>query len=58
MAYKLRTALGKAIYGARKCTVEPGLGIIKEVLGFRQFSDAPGNWRRLVNGVWSVWLSI
>src|SRR6266513_1916362 len=40
MAYKLRTALGKAIYGARKCTVEPVLGIIKEVLGFRQFSDA------------------
>src|SRR5438045_4414573 len=37
MAYKLRTALGKAIYGARKCTVEPVLGIIKEVLGFRQF---------------------
>jgi len=38
MAYKLRTALGKAIYGARKCTVEPVIGIIKEVLGFRQFS--------------------
>jgi transposase len=38
MAYKLRTALGKAIYGARKCTVEPVLGIIKEILGFRQFS--------------------
>jgi hypothetical protein len=38
MAYKLRTALGKAIYGARKCTVEPVIGIIKEVIGFRQFS--------------------
>jgi transposase len=38
MAYKLRTALGKAIYGARKSTVEPVIGIIKEVLGFRQFS--------------------
>jgi hypothetical protein len=38
MAYKLRTALGKAIYRARKCTVEPVIGIIKEVLGFRQFS--------------------
>src|SRR6266699_218838 len=58
MAYKLRTALGKAIYGARKCTVEPVLGIIKEVLGFRQFSDAQGNWRRLASGVWSVWPSI
>lgn len=38
MAYKLKTALGKAIYGARKGTVEPVIGIIKEVLGFRQFS--------------------
>jgi transposase len=38
MAYKLKTALGKAIYRARKCTVEPVIGIIKEVLGFRQFS--------------------
>jgi Transposase DDE domain len=48
MAYKLRTALGKAIYGARKCTVEPVIGIIKEVLGFRQFSlrgvQAAGEW--------------
>jgi hypothetical protein len=31
MAYKLKTALGKAIYRARKCTVEPVMGIIKEV---------------------------
>jgi transposase len=49
MAYKLKTALGKAIYGARKCTVEPVIGIIKEVLGFRQFSlrgiqGATGEW--------------
>ncbi len=48
MAYKLRTALGKAIYQARKCTVEPVIGIIKEVLGFRQFSlrgvQAAGEW--------------
>jgi transposase len=49
MAYKLRTALGKAIYGVRKCTVEPVIGIIKEVLGFRQFSlrgelAAAGEW--------------
>ncbi len=28
MAYKLKTAVGKAIYGARKYTVEPVLGII------------------------------
>jgi Transposase DDE domain len=49
MAYKLRTAPGKAIYGARKCTVEPVIGIIKEILGCRQFSlrgilAAAGEW--------------
>jgi transposase len=49
MAYKLKTALGKAIYSARKYTVEPVIGIIKEVLGFRQFSlrgtqAAEGEW--------------
>jgi transposase len=49
MAYKLRTAIGKAIYRLRKSTVEPVIGIIKEVLGFRQFSlrgmfAADGEW--------------
>jgi len=49
MAYKLKTVLGKVIYGLRKCTVEPVIGIIKEVLGFRQFSlrgemAAAGEW--------------
>jgi hypothetical protein len=49
MAYKLRTAVGQAIYRLRKCTVEPVIGIIKEVLGFRQFSlrgvvGAAGEW--------------
>jgi transposase len=49
MAYKLKTVLGKAIYRLRKCTVEPVIGIIKEVLGFRQFSlrgeqAAAGEW--------------
>jgi transposase len=38
MGYRLRTELGKLIYRGRKCTVEPVIGIIKEVLGFRQFS--------------------
>ena len=38
MAYKLRTQVGQAIYRLRKCTVEPVIGIIKAVLGFRQFS--------------------
>ena len=49
MAYKLKTESGKAIYAARKSTVEPVIGIIKEVLGFRQFSlrgelAAAGEW--------------
>jgi hypothetical protein len=38
MAYKLQTAIGKAIYRLRKATVEPVTGIIKAALGFRQFS--------------------
>jgi transposase len=38
MAYKLRTEIGQAIYRLRKSTVEPIIGIIKEILGFRQFS--------------------
>lgn len=49
MAYKLQTAIGQAIYRLRKMTVEPVIGIIKEVLGFRQFSlrglaPAAGEW--------------
>ena len=49
MAYKLQTEIGKRIYRLRKCTVEPVIGIIKEVLGFRQFSlrglaAAAGEW--------------
>lgn len=49
MAYRLRTALGKTVYAARKSTVEPVIGIIKEVMGFRQFSlrglaAAAGEW--------------
>jgi transposase len=49
MAYQLRTEIGQTIYRLRKCTVEPVIGIIKEVLGFRQFSlrglvAATGEW--------------
>jgi transposase len=49
MAFKLKTEIGKAIYRLRKCTVEPVIGIIKETLGFRQFSlrgleAAAGEW--------------
>ncbi|MEP7199905.1 MAG: transposase [Chloroflexota bacterium] len=38
MAYKLQTDIGRAIYRLRKMTVEPVIGLIKEVMGFRQFS--------------------
>ncbi|MEI6178271.1 MAG: transposase [Verrucomicrobiota bacterium] len=49
MAYKLQTEIGRAIYRLRKMTVEPVIGLIKEVLGFRQFSlrglgAAAGEW--------------
>jgi transposase len=49
MAFKLQTEFGREIYRFRKCTVEPVIGIIKDVLGFRQFSlrgllAAAGEW--------------
>jgi transposase len=55
MAYKLQTDIGKVIYGLRKCTVEPVIGIIKEILGFRQFSlrgllKAAGEWNLVCIG--------
>jgi hypothetical protein len=37
MARRLKTAEGKNIYKKRKETVEPVFGIIKQVMGFRQF---------------------
>ncbi|MEI8218105.1 MAG: IS1182 family transposase [Elusimicrobiota bacterium] len=37
MAYRLKTKEGRAIYKKRKETVEPVFGIVKSVLGFRQF---------------------
>lgn len=50
MAWYLKTKAGKACYAKRKSTVEPVFGIIKQVLGFRQFSlrglDAvAGEWK-------------
>jgi transposase len=37
MRYRLRSAAGRAKYQLRQQTVEPVFGIIKSVLGFRQF---------------------
>jgi hypothetical protein len=49
MAYKLQSHLGQTLYRLRKSTVEPVIGIIKEIMGFRQFSlrgllAAAGEW--------------
>jgi transposase len=58
MAHRLRTPEGKAIYARRKSTVETVFGIIKEVLGFRQFhlrglDSAQGEWN-LVCMAWNL----
>ena len=38
MQHRMKTKAGKALYAKRKCTVETVIGIIKHVLGFREFS--------------------
>ena len=58
MADKLKTAEGKAIYRKRASTVEPVFGIIKSVLGFRQFllrglKKVSGEWN-LVCLAWNL----
>lgn len=58
MLWRLKTAAGRAAYGKRKCTVEPVFGIVKHVLGFRQFSlrgieKVTGEWR-LVALSWNL----
>lgn len=49
MAHRLKTPDGKALYALRKQTPEPVFGIVKQVLGFRQFllrslESARGEW--------------
>jgi transposase len=58
MAHKLKTPEGKKLYALRKQTPEPVFGIIKSVLGFRQFSlrgleNVRGEWR-LVTMAWNM----
>jgi len=58
MAHRLRTPEGKAMYAKRKSTVETVFGIIKEVLGFRQFhlrglEAVQGEWN-LVCMAWNL----
>lgn len=67
MAYKLATDIGKEIYRLRKSTVEPVIGIIKETLGFRQFSlrglkNAAAEWCLVclafnLKRIHSIWLA-
>jgi hypothetical protein len=53
MAHALKTQQGRrAQYGRRQCTVEPLFGIIKQIMGFRQFSvrglaATPSEWKRV-----------
>jgi len=37
MKYRLKTSAGRQLYAKRKSTIEPVFGIIKQVMGFRQF---------------------
>lgn len=51
MQWRLKTPDGKAFYGQRKATVETVFGIIKQVMGFRQFSL---RGTRKVAGEWNL----
>lgn len=58
MKHRLKTREGRALYAARKRTVEPVFGIIKSVMGFRQFllrglEKASGEWN-LVCLAWNM----
>ena len=58
MAHRLKTKTGRARYALRKQTVEPVFGIIKSVMGFRQFSlrglqKVTGEWT-LVCLAWNL----
>ena len=58
MARRLQTPEGKKLYALRKHTPEPVFGIIKSVLGFRQFllrglDKVKGEWN-LVTMAWNV----
>ena len=56
-AGKAGRAAGRALYRRRKTSVEPVFGIIKHVLGFRQFL-LRGEARSAGNGNWWRWLTI
>ena len=58
MAHRLKTLEGRKLYAQRKHTPEPVFGIIKSVLGFRQFllrglDHVRGEWN-LVTMAWNL----
>ena len=58
MKHRLKTPEGRQLYGKRKSTVEPVFGIIKQVMGFRQFllrgcEAVSGEWT-LVSIAWNL----
>ena len=58
MKHRLKTVQGRELYGLRKQTVEPVFGIIKSVMGFRQFllrglEAVRGEWS-LVTMAWNI----
>ncbi|GAC1583707.1 MAG: hypothetical protein NVS3B5_18310 [Sphingomicrobium sp.] len=58
MAHRLQTPEGKRLYALRKQTPEPVFGIIKSVMGFRQFllrglDNVEGEWS-LVTMAWNI----
>jgi transposase len=58
MLHRLQTPEGKRLYGLRKQTPEPVFGIIKSVMGFRQFllrglDNVQGEWS-LVTMAWNI----
>jgi hypothetical protein len=58
LAHRLATPEGKALYAKRKTTSEPVFGVIKHVMGFRQFllrgiEAVSGEWD-LVSIAWNL----
>jgi len=58
MKQRLKSREGRSLYARRKCTVEPVFGIIKHVMGLRQFNlrglnNVQGEWT-LVSIAWNL----
>lgn len=58
MGHRLKTQAGRAVYALRKQTVEPVFGIIKHIMGFRQFllrgADKVRSEWSLVTLAWNI----